>query len=554
MAMLTFARTTCQAPTRAGLITEEPYEPDEAHVQNCPGQGCARCRFERGFRGCLRPGSARVHPPDPRHAWMGWATYMDATGQKRTWLTVRPYGWGGPFAWGCWLCNVYTAEMHPFALIQARTRPEQLTRATFTQHTGTRGHQAAEAAAAAAAAAAGAEPPNVAPALGVFTGASDTVPRLDRFVAAATLVARNLACSDFEHLVSSGAVGAMLPQGGDASRKAAAQLVVVLAEPLCQRDLSVLRCAKCAALALDERDSVVLLLLRFVYEGHPDLGKLGVYECLGGIVRDQGPGPQNVAEAVRSTLRRFCMTRRGRRPSASSRDGSLEGPEDTVDEEAFAHLRCILRVAVADGGPSEQKALYELSPAGPDGENAFFPNLTFITRDRAHRARSIQKGMWEPLDEKCNRLLTYLISGERSLASMLEHSRKYSLIWEEMQRRACVGEQLDLPYDLESFAKVVRNMSYAAQRFDSRGRPLLIFFHLLGVAIATVREVARRGGREDRLWAAALLEKFAGRTGYLNLMRAALAADGLLCLERFIREGDVCDDDVITTGRVLGLF
>ena len=88
-----------------------------------------------------------------------------------------------------------------------------------------------------------------------------------------------------------------------------------------------------------------------------------------------------------------------------------------------------LRTAVADGGPAEQGALYECSPSAPAAEfrvSPTFPNLMEITRDRAHKLRSVQKGVWSHLAKDLNTFMDELVSGEHSLAKMLNDSKNAS--------------------------------------------------------------------------------------------------------------------------------
>ena len=70
---------------------------------------------------------------------------------------------------------------------------------------------------------------------------------------------------------------------------------------------------------------------------------------------------------------------------------------DAVDKDMFKTVCSKVVSAVADGGPSEQRALFELSPSATKlGCNeALFPKLVLISRDRSHRRRSVVKGAWE---------------------------------------------------------------------------------------------------------------------------------------------------------------
>ena len=67
-----------------------------------------------------------------------------------------------------------------------------------------------------------------------------------------------------------------------------------------------------------------------------------------------------------------------------------------VCNDAVETFKKVVRSAVADGGPTEQRALFECSPAL--SKNPLFPNLVDIHRDRAHEWRSIQKGVWKGID------------------------------------------------------------------------------------------------------------------------------------------------------------
>ena len=71
-----------------------------------------------------------------------------------------------------------------------------------------------------------------------------------------------------------------------------------------------------------------------------------------------------------------------------------------------------MKSCVCDGGPSEQSALTVLEQE--------FPNMNLTARDRAHRTRSVMKGIWEPLNNKCAGLLGALVTDQQSFARMVK--------------------------------------------------------------------------------------------------------------------------------------
>ena len=76
-------------------------------------------------------------------------------------------------------------------------------------------------------------------------------------------------------------------------------------------------------------------------------------------------------------------------------------------------LQAIITCLVCDGGPSEQAAV-------PLLQRDLFPNATMVSRDRAHRARSITKGVWGPLNEQCQGLLGLFTTDDQSISRMLQ--------------------------------------------------------------------------------------------------------------------------------------
>jgi len=176
--------------------------------------------------------------------------------------------------------------------------------------------------------------------VGRLSGISADVPRLDRFVAAATMLANGDSFASFTALVRAHELTSALPESGDNGRALARKLVYALAEPLRKSNLDVLSTTIKASVALDERDQVLLVTARC-------LTPTGLWDILLGLDRDFGFGGEAVAAAVRKVLRRACTRRIGRRESMDSD----ESPSDMFDQAVFDHFRQNVVGAVADGGP-----------------------------------------------------------------------------------------------------------------------------------------------------------------------------------------------------------
>lgn len=84
------------------------------------------------------------------------------------------------------------------------------------------------------------------------------------------------------------------------------------------------------------------------------------------------------------------------------------------------------------------------------------------------------------------------------------------------------------------FSKLIKNFSHKEARCDSRTEPLFRLFHLLPVAIETLRDLASGPDQEDKMYARDLLRKFGGAAGYDRLVSAAVVADGMMVIGKFV--------------------
>ena len=401
-------------PVRCPKIGAAPLSDDEAHSKECVGKDCARCFFLAAFSGRVRRGACvRDAPQHAASAWRNrfvFESHGDSGGSS-CWIVSRPPPWGGPWAIGCWVCNAAGMDT-PFGRIEVSSS-KTVQSAGMSSHQQSRSHREALAYVREhnlADRVALNELPKIE--LPLSGGVSGGVPRLDRWVAACQVLERSDSFADLAK--SQAGVGSGLQQGmsaSDCSPKVCAKIIRCLAEPLRWRDLEVLSNATCSSIAIDERASVLLLYGRVYMRKTQEL-----YDCVLGLVRDAGTKPADCKRAIEDAVKHACSVRHGRK-----------AVDESLANDVFERFRCSVRSAVADGGPTEQRALFESSPGALDGGGApLFPHLIDIHRDRAHKWRSVQKGIFNNLDDD---LQTFFDDLQRFIG-MLQTSTKYQLLFE----------------------------------------------------------------------------------------------------------------------------
>ena len=213
------------------------FESDRDHFANCRAhlEDCARCRFEAGYRGELRRGQPGRHRPNPSHAWGKKCLFHHPALGLRCWLCPKPLAWSDTWGVGCWICchfgNRYAST---FARLEVDT-VATLTPSSLKKHAASPAHQTALKLLHAQITGDGAEE-------GQFTGASESVPRLEKFHLAGTIVSRRDSFQDFQSYARTVALNSSLPQqGGDFSAKACSKILLALGAPLYQQDVAVMR-------------------------------------------------------------------------------------------------------------------------------------------------------------------------------------------------------------------------------------------------------------------------------------------------------------------------
>ena len=185
-------------------------------------------------------------------------------------------------------------------------------------------------------------------------------------------------------------------------------------------------------------------------------------------------------------------------------------------------LQAVITSAASDGGLSEMQALHTLA-AGP------LKNLNHITRDRSHRGRSVQKGCWGIFNELTSGLLGALLTQEQSISRQLQSSDKYSRLFIDCQRD---------PRCVHRFSKIVKNFSFALQRFDSLSVPLFKLLQMLPTILKFLSKLTELGDPDDQKWSIAMLTRLTGEGAYESFIATALCADAMLIGHRMIRQDD----------------
>ncbi|CAE7238318.1 unnamed protein product [Symbiodinium sp. CCMP2592] len=351
---------------------------------------------------------------------------------------------------------------------------------------------------------------------GICSGLSLKVPRMDTWISVLNSVlsrASFLATTDKAANIGSG----LLCLEADSSATVSRKILQCLRFPLDQQDMWHLKNAVAASIALDRGEGFLIVHARV-------LSRRGLYDTFlgidgGGAVDADNPDASlQILQALKRVIAR-AVTSRG-----DSRRSSLYAADDEQpDLEVFKHFTSKVLSMVADGGPCEQRALYEA--------------------DRSHRLRSVEKLFWKRLPDTFDRFWQSLLTGKHSLASFLENSEKFSQAFMRKQSENKAAAQEDDIVSSASFVGLIKSLSFADHRFDSRKRPLFRLFKLFITVLDLLEDIASQGGqwdREDRNIAVNLLTQIGGDTGFCTCVSAAVIADTMLLGWPMLK---VCDQD-----------
>ena len=254
--------------------------------------------------------------------WFSWLT-----------STESPSGWGA----GCWLCNFAQQKTAwgQFAVCtkKALKLKNILTHATRDAHVRSlelfqkQWHNQAE---------------NPQEDLqGLVSGIGEDVPRLDRYLAAAGVVADHGSYLSYERRIETQGVASGLETGGKGNQSEARKILASLAGPLNEATLKAMKRAICSSIALDKSADILLVIGRLLL---PE----GVYDCILGLEMDVGPQTTDIKAALQSVLQRACVLERGPR-----REGSIYASEEDSVDQVGCKIRskiCFLSCQFPAGG------------------------------------------------------------------------------------------------------------------------------------------------------------------------------------------------------------
>ena len=325
-----------------------------------------------------------------------------------------------------------------------------------------------------------------------------------------------------------------------ARRKAFKSMIRVMVFALRSRKLQVLSKAKSCTLLFDDRKDFRIVSYRC---------------CTSEPVESCGSGVQAKKSFV--STGRLAVLRRGggfskktlydvdedySRAMANSIVGGFrriaESPStNMVDAAVVDRMRKAVRIAVADGASSAQKCIKFLA-TGP------LPNLLWAGRDRAHAARISTSG---PLlaEDTFKAWWDDVFNDRFALVPSIQNSEEWTarlalcqkVLLSSGVRGSEVGKNLD---------KVIKDLNFAKQRFDSTASPQLLYCALM-VAIAMLlayQASDERGCSAGRRRAARRLEEMP-----CHVLTAGLSAAFSDTAIRFVRLFDTSEHDPALTYR-----
>ena len=183
-------------------VRASPFETYEEHRAACKSPAsCRQCGVWFCWTGARFGQSGQLLPPLEQRAFKRRFLFPDPCGKQLPWLCTRPAAWGGPWAWGCLPCNRAGDLSTKFGRIEC---VDAVTSSACKTHASTKVHQRSVAALQAPSG-----QPDGAPAILEVsaTPVSEHVPRLDRWVKAASLVETFGSFRDFQRDVEAAGVG-----------------------------------------------------------------------------------------------------------------------------------------------------------------------------------------------------------------------------------------------------------------------------------------------------------------------------------------------------------
>ena len=480
-------------------------------------------------------------------AWLEKTRYLDKTSHKpHSWLAEAPptETWG----LGCQLCARFLAEGHT-AGTQSRAsnwaafeiRQSGVCKDSFLKHARAELHVAAMEAYAACDL-----PPTVAPTRRVADDGDSAgrVPRCSRFLDALRIAQQGRGGRAFCSMPASVPDGSMpLVSTGvfrDGSRAAWRKMVTCGAAVLDELDQDLLRKAVRIAFAEDDRNQVRILRVRVVWQNPT----VGAKEFFGGCLQDPGFDATEYQKATLLGLQRLAWVRRGSQQKSSAGaagaaaddlpTGTGDLPSGTyLDQDLWRHIRQCVFSGATDGAAVAMKSITQLRT---DGD---LPGLRYQFRDRPHTTRTCVK-LTFGLCSESQEIRRLLITGKSSFARRARNSARFRSIWLWSQKE-----------EADRFWDILKDLSYAEHRYDSRSKPMQIFMIKLGPAVQVLRALAedpKQCHKDDRMWATGMLQSLSGEAGLARLLLFAVDTDFAVATHRLVRLQDAQEPDVALSG------
>ena len=254
------------------------------------------------------------------------------------------------------------------------------------------------------------------------------------------------------------------------TRKRRRKQLCVMAEVLRVRTREILRNATSMSLSLDESNYRVIVRYRCDVpssagegpgvagnvgaSGFSHAGVLGILFCKKDRAAEfEEDHAVTAVEGLDSFLTRFCTPLgRGRRKALPL----------ACDAQLKKHIMRTVTSLSADGAAKERRALFL---AGRE----LFPNLLIVIRDPAHAIRIATKALH--CDEVFGEVWQELFDGRHALAPDLMNSAKWHNLFEAIQEEGALP-LAEPGIGRKPLQAVVRNLSFAKQRFDSTAGPV----------------------------------------------------------------------------------
>ena len=258
----------------------------------------------------------------------------------------------------------------------------------------------------------------------------------------------------------------------------------------------------------DDRDQHRILRIRVVW----DTPCVGYAEFFGALLKDYGFDAEACCNATLEGLKRMCSKRSG---------CQFRGVHTELDATMWDAVRRKIFCGATDGAAVAIKSVGLMTPD--------LPALRYQFRDRPHTTRTCVKMAYEMCPES-QEMRERLITGKKSFARRVKHSRRFREIWLRKQNE-----------DIDALWNVCQDVGYAEQRYDSRSRPMSTFCDKLGPALQVLSELSRavlRQHQEDAKWARKLLEFLSGREGFLKMVMFAVDTDFAVVTHKLVRLQD----------------